>query len=240
MLTAGSPQLPACAQPTASFPLQIVGAARPPYVSDAGDGTGSGPAAELVQQMAQALGLAPRIRILPFQRAVRELDRGHTLYPALMRTPQREHRYVWIGEVYVDRAVFFTRSTSPAVNGLDAARRLPRIAVLRGSELQGLLQSLALENFETSNSEADNARLLRAGRIDGWFTPHAVGRATWKELGFRPEELRSSDGFAVLPFWIAASANLPPETIAGLRAAYRAMRDDGRYRRIIARLSVSP
>ncbi len=215
--------------------LQIVGAARPPYVIEQ-DGIGSGPAVELLQPMARAIGIDPTVRIIPFQRALIALDQGNTIYPALLRTPQRETRYIWIGEVYADRAVFFTRRSSSAVTNLDAARQLPRISVMRGSELQNMLRSFGLENFETTNSEADNARLLQAERIDGWFALRAVGRATWAELKFSPAELRASEAFATLPFWIAASPNLPKDAVNTMRSVYRAMRADGRYRRIVAPL----
>jgi polar amino acid transport system substrate-binding protein len=238
-LLAGGPAAvaPVLAQPAAppATPVQIVGANRPPYVTEQ-DGIGHGPAVELLQPLAQAARIDPTVRILPFQRALMMLEQGGTLYPALLRTPQRESRFIWIGEVYADRAVFFTRSADNTVTSLEVARRLPRVSVMRGSELQGMLQSFGLDNFETSNSEADNARLLRAGRIDGWFALRAVGRATWSQLGFSPAELHAGEPFAVLPFWIAASPDLPPATVTVLRATYRAMRADGRYRRIIAPL----
>lgn len=232
---------PAAAQsatpaPAARLPqLQVLGAARPPYVIES-NGYGTGPAVELLQILAQNVGADQAMRIVPFQRALLALEQGGTLYPALLRTPPRENRFTWIGEVYTDRAVFFTRRHTTQVGSLAAVRALPRVSVMRGSELQGMLQSFGLENFETTNSEIDNARLLQAGRIDGWFTLRAVGRATWAQLKFDPAELQAGDAFATVPFWIAGSADLPAETVARLRAAYRAMREDGRYDRIIAPL----
>ncbi|WP_290817588.1 ABC transporter substrate-binding protein [Ferrovibrio sp.] len=227
---------PAAATPAArSHQLQILGAARPPYVIDS-NGYGAGPAIELLQILARSVGAEQVVRIVPFQRALLALEQGGTLYPALLRTPQRENRFTWIGEVYTDRAVFFTRRGAAPVGSLTAVRTLPRVSVMRGSELQGMLQSFGLENFETTNSEIDNARLLQVGRIDGWFTLQAVGRATWAQLKFDPADLQSGDAFATLPFWIAGSANLPADTVTRLRAAYRAMRNDGRYGRIIAPL----
>jgi polar amino acid transport system substrate-binding protein len=220
---------------TGSPALQIIGAARPPYVIES-DGIGSGPAVELLQILARSIGTDPAVRIVPFQRALLALEQGGMLYPALLRTPQRESRFIWIGEVYADRAVFFTRSGTRRVDSLAAARDLPRVSVMRGSELQGMLQSFGLENFDATNNEIDNARLLQAGRIDGWFALRAVGRATWAQLQFDPAELQASEAFATLPFWIAGSADLPAQTVAALRAAYRAARVDGRYRRIIAPL----
>lgn len=215
--------------------LQLIGPARPPYVIER-DGFGTGPAIELLQILARSVGVDPAVRILPFQRALLALEQGNALYPALLRTPQRENRFIWIGEVYADRAVFFTRKDKAPVGSLAAAHELGRVSVMRDSELQGMLQSFGLEDFETTNSEIDNARLLHAGRIDGWFALRAVGRATWAQLQFDPDELRASEAFATVPFWIAGSADLPVQTVATLRAAYRAARADGRYRRIIAPL----
>ena len=215
--------------------LQMIGAHRPPYMIDS-SGFGTGPAVELLQILARRVGADQAVRILPFQRALLALEQGNALYPALLRTPQRETRFIWIGEVYADRAVFFTRKDKRPVNSLAAARELPRVSVMRGSELQGMLQSFGLDSFDTTNNELDNARLLHAGRIDGWFALRAVGRATWAQLQFDPAELHASEAFATLPFWIAGSADLPEGTVTALRAAYRAARADGRYRRIIAPL----
>lgn len=213
----------------------MIGAARPPYMIET-DGLGTGPAIELLQILARSIGIDQPVRIQPFQRALLALEQGNTLHPALLRTPQRENRFIWIGEVYADRAVFFTRRGRAPVGSLAAARELGRVSVMRGSELQGMLQSFGLEDFETTNSEIDNARLLQAGRIDGWFALRAVGRATWAQLQFDPAELRASEAFATVPFWIAGSADLSEHTVAALRATYRAARADGRYRRIIAPL----
>lgn len=216
--------------------LQIVGPARPPYIVD-DDGEARGPAVDLVRELAAATGTDPGMRLMPFQRAIMALDLGDTLYPALLRTPDREKKYAWIGEVYADHAVFFTRSTLPAVRTVEDARRLPGITVLRGSELQGMLAAFGLQNVEANASERDNARLLANDRIDAWFTLRLVGRATWNELAFNPADLRAGDSLAALSFWIVASANLPPATVAKLRSAYRAMRRDGRYGRIVAPLN---
>lgn len=237
-MLAGAPILSARAgaQP-ATPPPQVIAAARPPYVIDS-NGYATGPAIELLQILARSVGADQTVRIMPFQRALLALEQGGMLYPALLRTPQRENRFIWIGEVYVDRAVFFTRRARQPVASLAAARELPRVSVMRGSELQGMLQSFGLENFETTNSEIDNARLLQAGRIDGWFALQAVGRATWAQLKFAPAELQAGEAFATVPFWIAGSADLPEQTVATLRGAYRALRADGRYSRIIAPLLV--
>lgn len=215
--------------------LQIVATSRPPYMVDR-DGQAGGPAIELALEIARATGVAPSVRILPFQRAVLALDQGNTLYPALLRTPQREGRYIWIGEVFADRAVFFTRRGEPVVNRLDVARRFERITVMRGSELQSMLQSFGINEIEPTNSEIDNARLLQAGRTEVWFALKAVGRATWTELGFAPGDLQSGDTFATMPFWITVSPSTDDATVAKLRAAYQAMRKDGRYNHIVAPL----
>lgn len=218
----------AAAQPL----LQIVGPSRPPYITET-DGVAGGPALVLAQRLAELAGLQPSVQILPFQRAVKQLDLGGALYPALLRTPQREPRYVWIGKVHVDRAVFFTRSGNDTIDTIDAVRRAGLIGVLRGSELHPMLQAYGSSNIRTASTEAENARLLRAGRIDAWFALHAVGRATADEIGAVPGSFQSGDSFAQLAFWAVASRNLPPEMSAALRRAYAQLQQSGEYDRIV-------
>lgn len=217
---------------SATAQVQIVATARPPYMVDT-DGRASGPAIELAGLVARAAGIDPTVRLVPFQRALLALEQGDTLYPALLRTPQREANFQWIGEIFTDRAVFFTRRGSPVVTQIDTLKLLPRLNVLRGSELQGLLLSFGINDIQASNSETDNARLLQAGRIDAWFALRAVGRATWAELGFTPQELQAGDTIATMPFWLVASNNMAPATVVRLRAAYQQLRRDGHYDRII-------
>jgi polar amino acid transport system substrate-binding protein len=234
ILWLAGPGVPAAqAQPASTGAhIQIVATARPPYMVEL-DGRASGPAIELADLVARAAGIDPAVRLMPFQRALLALEQGDMLYPALLRTPQREANFQWIGEIFTDRAVFFTRRGSPVVNQIETLSLLPRRNVLRGSELQSLLQSFGISDIEASNSEADNARLLQAGRIDVWFGLRAVGRATWGELGYTPQDLQIGDTIATMPFWLVASNSVPPATVARLRAAYQQLRRDGRYDRII-------
>jgi polar amino acid transport system substrate-binding protein len=227
--------------PQPARPLEIVSPERPPYVFGAG-GTASGPAVDLLQRIVRAsdVPVDPGIRLLPFQRAVRDLEAGGCLYPALLRTPQREARFQWIGEVFEDRAVLFTHADRPAVADAADARRLERISVMRGSELQALLKSFDLHNVESNIAETDNARLLRAGRIDGWFTLRTVGRATWKLLDYPAHDLRAGESFALMSFWIAASRDVPAAAVARLRGAYDRLRKTGDYDRIVMPLREPP
>jgi len=212
--------------------FQIVGPERPPYITEH-NGVPGGPAVVLARRLAELAGQNPGVQILPFQRAVTQLDIGHTLYPALLRTPQREERYAWIGKVHTDRAVFFTRRGDDKVNTIDAARRLGLIGVLRGSELHPMLQAYGCDSIHTASTEAENARLLRAGRIDAWFALNAVGRATAAEIDVVPGSFHTGESFSQLAFWAVASRNLPPEMIAALRRAYEQLQSSGEYTRIV-------
>lgn len=222
----------AAAQPA----LEIVGPIRPPYVSEI-DGKPAGPALDLARRIAADAGLTPNIRILPFQRAVLQLDLGGTLYPALLRTPQREARYAWIGMVHADQAVFFTRAGMAAIDTQEQARQVAQIGVLRGSELLPMLQSYGLDNIHIASSEAENARLLQAGRITAWFALNAVGLATTQELGMNAAEFRTGASFAQLSFWVVASPGLPPALIDALRDGYARLRQSGEYDRIMLPLT---
>jgi len=235
---------PACAQPASSAPaaaaititsITITGPARPPYLVDR-DGLGTGPAADLVRAIAAGTGIDPTIRIRPFRRALLALDQGSTLYPALLRSAEREGRYHWIGEVFRDNMVFFTLSGRPAITDFHSARHAGKIGILNGSTLQNTARKAGLTDMEEESSDANNARKLRAWRLDGWFALRSVGRATWAELGYDPRELQASESFGELPFWIAASANIPLPMIHRLQAEYQRLVKDGSLERAISPL----
>lgn len=219
--------------------VAVITPLRPPYVVDAGAGFADGPAVRLVQRLAEIVGIDPAVQVVPFERAVMTLDRGDTLYPALLRTPGREGKYQWIGEVHADAAVMFTRRDTQPAPTLAGAAHFSTITIMRGSELVTLLRTAGLANVRTANSEIDNARMLAAGRVDAWFAPAAVGRATWNALGYEPAGLRAGPAMAALSFWVAASQNLAPATVARLRDAYRELRASGEYDRIVAPLGAA-
>lgn len=220
----------------ADEPVLIVTPVRPPYVVDTGNGTADGPAIRLVQRLALEAGIDPAVSIVPFERALLTLDRGNTLYPALLRTVDREARFQWIGEVFADGAVLFTRKGTQTAADLADAGRFGAITVMRGSELVTVLRAAGLANYRTADSEADNARMLAAGRVDAWFASAAIGQATWDGLGLDRKSLAVSAPVEPLSFWIAASPNIAPDLIGRLRQAYASLRTSGEYDRIIAPL----
>lgn len=218
----------AAAQPT----LEFVAPVRPPYIVDK-DGVGTGPAIELAQRLAASMGVTPRVQLLPFRRALQQLDNGGTVYAALLRTPAREERYTWIGEVYADSIVFISLKPQAPVKDFAAARHQAAVGLLSGSILQNMLDANGVQNIDFASTENDNARKLRAGRIPVWFALKAVGLATWREEGFDPADLQFSPALAQHSFWIAASKNIPPDMVAAIRKAYRDLRQSGDYDRII-------
>ena len=190
--------------------------------------------------MAELAQLEPAVEVLPFERALLNLDRGDTLYPALLRTPTRESRYQWIGEVFTDHAVLFTRKGAPVVRSLAEARQFGAVSVMRGSELATLMKAAGLSNITVETSDNDNARMLAAGRVDAWFAPSSVGHAVWERQAFDPADLQASGPLARLSFWVAAAQNLDPAVVMRLRQAYADLRATGEYDQIVAGLREPP
>ncbi len=220
--------------------VRVVTPVRPPYVVDAGAGFADGPSIRLLQRVAELAGIVPAIEVVPFERAILMLDRGDALYPALLRTPARERRYQWIGEVFTDNAVVFTRKTAPAIRSLAEARQFGTVTVMRGSELAALMRAEGLTNIGNETSDIDNARMLAAGRVDAWLAPSTVGRAVWDALHFDPAALQASAPVAALSFWIVAAQNFDPAILARLRNAYMELLTTGEYDRIVAPLREPP
>lgn len=216
--------------------VRVVTPVRPPYVVDAGAGVADGPSIRLLQRVAELAGVAPAIEVVPFERAILMLHRGNALYPALLRTPAREGRYQWVGEVFTDTAVVFTGKPAPVIRSLGEARVFGTVTVMRGSELAALMRAEGLTNIGNETSDLDNARMLAAGRVDAWLAPSTVGRAVWDELHLDPAILQASAPVAALSFWIVASKNFDPAILARLRNAYAELVKTSEYDRIVAPL----
>jgi polar amino acid transport system substrate-binding protein len=189
---------------------------------------------ELVREIERRLGSNRPVRFLPWSRAIRNtrLSPNHVIFP-LTRTPEREPHFDWAIEVAPIHLVFVT------LNGqrleLAQARRLRAIAVQQDTPFEQFLRQQGFTNLVVTSSAAPiPIRMLRAGRVEAWFTARDLAAYSLREQ-FVTEPVSYSDPITSGSVYIALSREFP----AALRQAYRdtfnAMRQDGTYQRIMGR-----
>ena len=187
---------------------------------------------ELLEEMSKRSGVAVEIEYLPWKRAqaVAQKTPNSLLFTAA-RTKSRETTYNWIAEMVVANEVFAT--TTDAVNSVEDARSLDRIATLGGTPREKHLNELGFENLQSTPDTATAARILTGGRVDAWYTFNQRVLYAVKEAGIDPETVVIGDAVRSSPMWLASNTEFDPVVSDKLATALAEMRTDGTYDAIV-------
>lgn len=221
------------AGPAAAGAIKLLANSIPPLSADEG-GKAVGPAVELGREMAKAAGIDAQVEIQPNTRVITALDEGDTIVMALVRSAEREARYIWVAEVYLDGLAFATKVPNPPIDSLDAARTLDSVLVVNQGGAEVFLKKSGFTNLSSSNRIGLNAKMLDAGRAPAWFNSVTILKSTWRTENLDPDTLQIGKMIVPVPFWVAASRNIPDDTIRKMRERYEAMKADGTYDRLLS------
>lgn len=176
------------------------------------------------------------IEQMPMVRAI-ELahNQADTCVFPLIRTPDREARFRWIGPYAANHWVFYARDDfKPVIRSLDDARRF-RI----GSDIHGrktaYLKSLGFTTMDLAPEDALNARMLSVGRFDLWLAGLYEGRAFADQAGVKNihpvfEVARVDYYLACNPHIAAAVADALQSAVAEIIKTGEAARLEAPYR----------
>lgn len=188
---------------------------------------------DLVREIERRLGTNRPVRFLPWPRAFRNarLSPNHIIFP-LARTAEREPDFDWAIEVTPLNPVFVT------LNGihldLAQARRQRAIAVQQNSPFEQYLRQQGFTNLVVTTSAAPiPIRMLRAGRVDAWFTARDLAAYSMREQ-FVTEPITYSDPIFSINIYIALSREFPEQLRQDYRETFDAMQRDGTYQRIMS------
>lgn len=209
-----------------------------PPMSHLKDGVAQGFGVELLQLMSEDAGLDATVEVLPWERSMREAARRRdsVLFP-LVRTPERESRYRWVGPIGPRRLMIYrlTRRTEVRPASLKALGHW-RIGVSRGSaavqqlEAQGLRAGVELE---LGLDDDTNLRKLLAGRMDLIVLLDWAAAWQLREMGLPYATLTP-----VLPlddrqtYWYGLPPESDPAIARRLQAALDRLKRDGRQERL--------
>jgi len=188
---------------------------------------------ELVREIERRLGTNRPVRFLPWARAIRNarLSPNHIIFP-LTRTTEREPHFDWAIEVAPIDLVFVTLNHQRL--DLDQARRLSAIAVQQDTPFEQYLRRQGFNNLVvTTSAAAIPIRMLRAGRVDAWFTARDLAAYSMREQ-FVTEPISYSDPITSGSVYIALSREFPGELRAAYRRTFDELRRDGTYQRIMS------
>lgn len=207
----------------------------PPY-SYMQNGQWAGIAVEIVRELIKQTGCNCKIEMLPWKRAVTYSLEGKKLmmlFP-FTRRPYREKQYKWIGPIGTDSFVFAV----PAKDGnryfsIDDFRNL-QIGVNGGTPTAARLQRMGFKNLQVVTSEKLNAhKLVGHNRIDAWYSTDLILRHTVKSLKIDENKIKIIYRDIGVEMYIAATMNVPDETISLWQKKFDEMKADGRFQMIL-------
>ena len=199
--------------------------------------TVEGYASDFVRAVLTQAGLTADINVVPWSRLVNLLDSTpNVLGFNVTRTPEREDRYHWIGEI---RPVTFQlwgleERTGEFPQSLEEAQSL-RVSAYRNDVVEQYLLGKGLENLVYVYENYDPIRMLRRRRID--LIPFS--RFAMEDLMSRQEGIRN----AIVPVfdledistahYLVMSKSSDPGLVQQMQQAFQALIDSGVHQEIL-------
>jgi len=217
----------------AAEPMQLVSLEFAPYYTIIETGKPqSGFSYELLQELARRVGSSPEVEILPVARAVDAMMKTPNRLGTATLTDARKPLFTWIAEVATDQLVIAT-PRGKRVARLEDLPRDARLGVLLASTMQQRAYDNGFTQVSPVRTESLNLAKLLEGRLDAWLSYASLIKYECAKAGCSPDSLEYSEPFGLFHFYLVTSPDTKEEVYAPYRDAFRAMRKDGAYDRLI-------
>ncbi|OKH89621.1 ABC transporter substrate-binding protein [Thalassospira sp. TSL5-1] len=211
----------------------------PPFNYLTEDGfTGIG--AEVVSAMARLVGHNGKFEMMPWKRVLSILDRDpYTAAFSMVRIPEREHEFKWVGPITHSETAFYQLADSPLhIQSMEDARNVPAIGVNAGSASERALRALGFKNVMPLYAPNTGLKMLLSGRISLWETVDLVVTSQSRQLGVSPSEVKAALPLGKYDFYLAFSAKTPETVVLPWRQALNELRRNGVFDQIQRRYGV--
>lgn len=210
----------------AAEPLEVFTAdVRPLSIAD---GERRGIVLDIVRDALRLAGQEARFTFLPFAEALaRTQAQPGALMAPLARSPQREEAYAWVAKVLdVPQAMGTLAGHGAGPLDLEAARRVGRLAVVRGGVQESFLRDQGFANLIAVTGARDAAQAVASGAVNAWYAT-ATEIALQFELIGHPGEARIGPTIQSAPVWLAANKDTTGLPVDALRAAMDRLAQSG-------------
>ena len=186
---------------------------------------------ELVVEMAKRSNVNMKINYLPWKRAQKKgQETPNSIVFGMTRTSKREPLYNWLVNLVEPDYVFV--STKAPVNNYDEARKLKAISVLAGTPRERLLKKEKFGNTQSVNKVELNAKKLKAGRVDTWFTLSHRAAYIWLQQGFSADKLIIGKSLKKTETWLGGNKVLPKGLKERFEKSLASIKADGTYEKL--------
>ncbi len=221
-----------------SIDLQIVTEDLPPYNYKDGSEV-KGVATEVVQALLDELGLQTDIRVIPWVRAyLMALKQPNVLIFSIVRTPEREALFHWVGKVSTAQSYLFKLATRQDIQltSLDDARPY-RIATWREDVREQYFVSQGFvrgKQLDSSGSPKQNIQKLMKRRIDLVAASDLSFYYLLRQLNYDSRQFAKAFKLEAvsLPFYIALSKKTDPALVETFKNALNSLKKKGIFQAI--------
>jgi polar amino acid transport system substrate-binding protein len=217
--------------------LEMQAIVYPPLVY-AKDGKLWGVAPEVVKEIQKLVGDDSELKAIPWLRAYEKTQKAkmHSLF-AIVRIPEREKLFKWVGPIFSEGDYFFKRKGNPLrVNNMEEAKNVKRVAVRKGGYTHQALTANGFKNLDVGPSYESSYRKLATGRVDLVLMGELTYSYMVKNAGIDPADFeRTECKFDDSGAWLAFSRDVPDELVEKWQKALDTLKTNGVYASIIER-----
>lgn len=204
------------------------------------NGIAQGYSVELLQAVANEAGLKINIQVMPWARAYQTaLATPNALLFTLVRNPERENLFLWIGPIAKRKVFLFKLSqrNDITVDELSAAKKY-RIGAVRESASTKLLMAQDFQigrELDVTKDDFINMKKLLAGRIDLMVSlDWAANFAIKKEGGSADQISRAFLLDQSHEYYFGMNKNTDPQVFEKLNKAFEKIKKSGNLKKLQA------
>lgn len=201
------------------------------------DGVLKGVSVEVVQQLIEKLGLKIPIEMYPSMRTRLMLSSvSGTMMITMLRTPEREGKYKWIGPLGDGAIYFYKKGGNPLeISGLNDAKKVKLISCRHAGLVLETLQANGFTNLDPTSTDGEAVyRKLLLDRCDLAISDAPLGvRHLLRKLNLPPQALvQTSVRLIDAPLYIACSLDISDQEIARWQRALDSLKSSGLFAEI--------
>ena len=202
------------------------------------DGALKGFSVEIVRAIAQSLNADIDIQLMPTMRAKASLEsKRRTMLISMLRTPERETKYKWIGPLGDSSIYFYKRKGNLLeVSTLEDTKKVRAICSRHGGVTTSKLQAAGFTNIEASASDGNAVyRMLIFGRCDLAVSDSPLGVIhLLKQMNYSLDAVvQTPVKLITSPIYIACSKDISDAEIARWQAALDKLKASGAFQAIL-------